>query len=108
MKAPLFTGSCVALVTPFTDGGIDYDAFGNLIDWQIESGTDAILVCGTTGEAATLSFSERQDAIAFCVERTAGRVPVLAGSGSNNTETAVTLSKEAEKLGVDGLLIVTP
>ena len=108
MKTPLFTGSGVAIVTPFRGGEVDYGAFCQLIDWQIESGTDAIIVCGTTGEASTLTPAERRKVIEVCVEQVNRRVPVIAGSGSNNTAHAVELSKEAEKLGADGLLVVTP
>ena len=108
MKTPIFTGCGVAIVTPFRGGEVDYAAFRQLIDWQIESGTDAIIVCGTTGEAATLTPVERRKVIETCVEQVNRRVSVIAGSGSNNTAHAVELSKEAEKLGADGLLIVTP
>ena len=108
MKTPLFTGSGVAIVTPFTKDNIDFEAFGRLIDWQIDSGTDAIIVCGTTGEAATMDPRERRAAVAYCIHRTAGRIPVIVGCGSNCTETAIALSREAEALGADGLLVVTP
>ena len=108
MKTPICTGCGVAIVTPFRGGEVDYGAFRQLIDWQIESGTDAIIVCGTTGEAATLTPAERRKVIEVCVEQVRARVPVIAGSGSNNTAHAVELSKEAEKLGADGLLVVTP
>lgn len=108
MKSPLFTGSGVAIVTPFRDGNVDYEAFRVLLDWQIESGTDAIIVCGTTGEASTLSPDEYAQVVSICVEQVNHRVPVIAGSGSNSTKAAVSRSVEAEKLGVDGLLVVTP
>ena len=108
MKTPIFTGCGVAIVTPFRDGEVDYSTFRQLIDWQVESGTDAIVVCGTTGEAATLTPAERRKVIEVCVEQVNRRVPVIAGSGSNNTSHAVELSREAEKLGADGLLVVTP
>lgn len=104
----IFKGSGVAIVTPFQDGKVDYTAFTRLIELQIISGTDAIIVCGTTGEAATLTAEERTEVIRFCVERVDGRIPVIAGTGSNNTFHAIDLSREAEALGVDGLLIVTP
>ena len=105
----VFTGAGVAIVTPFhEDGSINYEAFAELIEFQITGGTDAIVVCGTTGEASTLSHEEHLDAIGFCVKQVAGRVPVVAGTGSNCTETAIYLSVEAEKLGVDGLLVVSP
>lgn len=108
MKTPIFTGCGVAIVTPFRGGEVDYTAFRQLINWQIESGTDAIVVCGTTGEAATLTASERRKVIETCVEQVNRRVPVIAGSGSNNTAHALELSKEAESIGADGLLVVTP
>lgn len=104
----IFKGSGVAIVTPFQDGKVDYTAFTRLIELQIISGADAIIVCGTTGEAATLTAEERTEVIRFCVERVDGRIPVIAGTGSNNTSHAIDLSREAEALGVDGLLIVTP
>ena len=105
----VFTGAGVAIVTPFhEDGSINYEAFAGLIEFQIAGGTDAIIVCGTTGEASTLTHEEHLDAIGFCVKQVAGRVPVIAGTGSNCTETAIYLSVEAEKLGADGLLVVSP
>ena len=105
----IFTGAGVAIVTPFNeDGSMNYEKFAGLIEFQIENGTDAIIVCGTTGEASTLSHEEHLDAIGFCVKQVAGRVPVVAGTGSNCTETAIYLSIEAEKLGADGLLVVSP
>lgn len=108
MKIPVFIGCGAAIVTPFRGGEVDYAALRQLIDWQIESGTDAIIVCGTTGEAATLTPAERRRVIEVCAEQVNRRVPVIAGSGSNSTAHAVELSKEAEKLGADGLLVVTP
>lgn len=105
----LFTGAGVAIVTPFhEDGSVNYEKFAELIEAQIAGGTDAIIVCGTTGEASTLSHEEHLDVIRYCTEKVAGRIPVIAGTGSNCTETAVYLSQEAEKFGVDGLLVVTP
>lgn len=105
----IFTGAGVAIVTPFHENGeVNYEKFTALIEFQIENGTDAIIVCGTTGEASTLSHEEHLDVIKYCVEKVAGRVPVIAGTGSNCTETAIYLSQEAEKYGVDGLLLVTP
>ncbi len=99
----------MAIVTPFhEDGSINYDKLEQLVNEQIEGGTDAIIVCGTTGEASTLTHEEHLDLIRFCVEKVNGRVPVIAGTGSNCTKTAVYLSTEAEKYGVDGLLLVTP
>lgn len=105
----IFKGAGVAIVTPFhEDGSINYEKFEELVDDQIAGGTDAIIVCGTTGEASTLTHEEHLDLIRFCAEKVRGRVPVIAGTGSNCTETAVYLSTEAEKYGVDGLLLVTP
>ncbi len=105
----VFTGAGVAIVTPMkANGEVDYEAFAKLIEFQVENGTDAIIVCGTTGEASTLSHEEHLDCIRFVVKQVAGRIPVVAGTGSNCTETAVYLSQEAEKAGVDGLLVVTP
>lgn len=105
----IFKGAGVAIVTPFhEDGSVDYEAFEKQIERQIEGGTDAIIVCGTTGEASTLSHEEHLDVIRYCVEKVNKRIPVIAGTGSNCTETAVYLSQEAEKIGADGLLIVTP
>lgn len=105
----IFKGAGVAIVTPFhEDGSVNYEAFAEQIEYQIKNNTDAIIVCGTTGEASTLSHEEHLEVIRFCVEKVNKRIPVIAGTGSNCTETAVYLSKEAEKAGVDGLLIVTP
>lgn len=105
----IFTGAGVAIATPFYENGeVNYDSFAKLIEFQIENNTDAIIVCGTTGEASTLSHEEHLAVIKFCVEKVAGRIPVIAGTGSNCTETAIYLSQEAEKFGVDGLLVVTP
>ena len=105
----VFTGAGVAIVTPFKENGeVNYEKFAELIEFQIENETDAIRVCGTTGESSTLTHEEHLDVIRYCAEKVAGRIPVIAGTGSNCTETAVYLSTEAEKYGVDGLLIVTP
>ena len=109
MKQPVFTGSCAALITPFTDSNaIDYPALLRLLDFQLENGTDAVVVCGTTGEAAAMSYVERMRTIETVVRHVDGRIPVIAGTGSNNTENAVTLSKDAVLAGVDALLVVTP
>ena len=108
MRKPLFTGSGVAIVTPFTNETVDLGALGRLLDFQMENGTDAVIVCGTTGEATTMSYRERMRAVEFCVEHVDGRVPVIAGSGSNATETAIALSRDAQLAGADGLLLVTP
>ena len=105
----IFTGAGVAIVTPFFDNGkVNYEEFGRQIEFQIEGGTDAIIVCGTTGEASTLTHEEHLDVIRYCIQTVKGRIPVVAGTGSNCTETAIYLSKEAEAAGADGLLIVTP
>lgn len=105
----IFTGAGVAIVTPFkANGEVDYETFAKNIEFQIEKGTDAIIVCGTTGEASTLTHEEHIEVIRYCVECVNGRIPVVAGTGSNCTETAIYLSQEAEKAGADGLLIVTP
>ncbi len=105
----VFAGAGVAIVTPFKENGdVNYEKFAELIEFQIENGTDAIIVCGTTGESSTLTHEEHLDVIRYCAEKVAGRVPVVAGTGSNCTETAVYLSTEAEKFGVDALLLVTP
>lgn len=103
-----FTGSAVAIVTPMTDSGIDYKTFAEIIEFQIKNKTDAIVVCGTTGEASTMSDDEHIEAIRFTVKQVAGRIPVIAGTGSNDTIYATNLSKEAEKAGADALLLVTP
>lgn len=105
----VFTGAGVAIVTPFKENGeVNYEKFAELLEFQIKNGTDAIIVCGTTGEASTLTHEEHLEVIKYCVETVSGRIPVIAGTGSNCTETAVYLSKEAEQYGVDGLLVVTP
>lgn len=105
----IFKGAGVAIVTPFkANGEVNYEKFAELIEFQIANGTDAIIVCGTTGESSTLTHEEHLDVIKYCVEKVAGRVPVVAGTGSNCTETAIYLSTEAEKYGVDGLLLVSP
>lgn len=105
----VFTGAGVAIVTPFhEDFSINYEAFAELIEYQIANSTDAIIVMGTTGESATTTIEEHIDAIRFCVETVKGRVPVVAGTGSNATDTAVYLSVEAEKCGADALLVVSP
>lgn len=109
MKNTIFTGAGVAIITPFhEDGSIDFEGLGTNIDYQIENGTDAIIICGTTGESSTMTDEEHRECIRFAVERTAHRVPVIAGTGSNDTRYAIELSMEAEKLGADGLLLVTP
>lgn len=104
----LFEGSGVAIVTPYTENGIDYEKLGELLDWHIENSTDAIIICGTTGESSTMTDAERRKTIEFAVKRVNKRVPVIAGTGSNNTAYSIELSKYAEEVGADGLLIVTP
>lgn len=109
MKKVVFTGSCVAIITPMRDDfSINYPKFGELIDWHIENGTDSILICGTTGEYATMTDEEHVECIRYGVERVAGRVPVVAGAGSNDTAYAVWLSKESKQAGADALLHITP
>lgn len=108
MKKLLFTGSGVALVTPFTGDGVNFEVLEELLEFQIENETDAIIVCGTTGEPSTMSEKEKKDVIKFTVEKVGGRVPVIAGTGGNNTSQVIEMSKYAESVGADGLLIVTP
>ena len=109
MKNTIFTGAGIAIITPMNaDGSINYQGLGDLIENQIANGTDAIIICGTTGEASTMTDEEHLECIRFAVEKTAGRIPVIAGTGSNDTRYAIELSKEAEAVGVDGLLLVTP
>ena len=108
MHKTVFTGAATAIITPFRNGKVDYEAFGRLIDWQIDSGISAIVAAGTTGEGSTLTDSEHREVIKFCVEKTAGRVPVIAGTGSNDTAYAVDLTKFACDVGADAMLLVTP
>lgn len=108
MKTPIFTGSAVAIITPFTENGVDFAKLEELIEFHIANSTDAIVICGTTGEASTMPDEEHKEAIRFTVEKVAGRIPVIAGSGSNDTKHAIELSQYADSVGVDGLLIVTP
>ena len=107
-KPVVFTGAATAIVTPFNENGIDFEAFGRLIDWQIEQGIDAIVAAGTTGEGSTLSDEEHKAVLSFCVDRVAGRVPVIAGTGSNDTAYAIELTRYADKIGADAMLLVTP
>ena len=105
----IFTGAGVAIITPFNeDGSVNYEEFGRIIDDQISGGSDAIIVCGTTGESSTMDHDEHIEVIKYCVEKVAGRVPVIAGSGSNCTREAINISKRAEEVGANGLLCVTP
>ena len=109
MKKTIFKGSGVAIVTPMTsDGKINFDLLGEIIEFQIKNKTDAIITCGTTGESATLTDEERINVIKYTIDKVAGRIPVVAGTGSNCTETAIYLSQEAEKDGADGILTVSP
>lgn len=104
----IFTGAGVAIITPFSEEGINFNKLEELIEWQIKEGTDAIIICGTTGEASTMTETERKAAIAFTVEKVNKRIPVIAGTGSNNTKTSMEMSIWAESIGVDGLLIINP
>ncbi len=104
----IFKGAGTALATPFTDTGVNFAAFEALIEYQIEGGIDALIVCGTTGEASTMTHGERKSAIEFVVKQAAGRVPVIAGTGTNNTTASIEASMEAADLGADALLVVTP
>lgn len=108
MKEPLFTGSCVALVTPFTSNGVDFDKLSELIEYHISNKTDAIAVCATTGEAPTLPDDEHKEILRFAVEKAGGRIPIIAGTGSNDTAHAVEFTEYADKIGADGMLVVTP
>ena len=108
MKNTVFVGAATAIVTPLTKDGIDYEQFGRLIEWQIAEGIAAIVAVGTTGEGSTLTDQEHKDAIKFCVEKVAGRVPVIAGTGSNDTAYAIELTKYACEIGADAMLLVTP
>lgn len=108
MKTPVFTGANVAIITPLTEKGIDLNRLGDLIEFEIEGGINAITICGTTGESSTLTHDEHCQAIEYCMKKVAGRVPVIAGTGSNDTAYALELSQFAESVGVDGLLMATP
>jgi len=108
MKKTVFTGAATAIITPMRNNEVDYEAFEKLIEWQIEKGIDAIVVCGTTGEASTLTDEEHKECIRFCVEKVAGRVPVIAGTGSNDTAYAIELTQYACEVGADAILLVTP
>lgn len=105
---PIFTGAATALITPTTPAGVDYEALGRLIDWQIEQGIDALVIAGSTGEGKTLSIAEHREVLRFSVERIAGRVPMIAGTGSNETSVSISLSQYACEVGADALLVVTP
>ena len=107
-KKPIFTGAATALVTPLTENGVDYAAFEKLINWQIESGIDALVICGTTGEASTLTDEEHRQVLKFAAQVVKGRVPIIAGTGSNDTAYAIDMTKFACELGYDAMLVVTP
>ncbi|MBP5349735.1 MAG: 4-hydroxy-tetrahydrodipicolinate synthase [Clostridia bacterium] len=107
-KKTVFRGIATAMITPFKEGRVDFNAYGRFIDWQIENGINALVACGTTGESSTLSDKEHRAAIAYAVQRAAGRVPVIAGTGSNELDYAVDLSKYAASVGADAILVVTP
>lgn len=108
MTDSIFRGIATALITPFRNGEVDYDTFGRLIDWQIENGIDALVICGTTGEGSTLSDKEHKACIRFAVERAAGRTVIIAGTGSNDTNYAINLTKYSCDIGADAMLVVTP
>lgn len=108
MKKTIFTGAATAIVTPFKNNEVDYDTFAKLLDWQIGEGIDAVVVCGTTGEASTLTDEEHRDVIKFAVDHVAGRIPVIAGTGSNDVAYAIDLTKFACEAGADAMLLVTP
>ena len=105
---PIFRGAATALITPLTADGVDYDRFGKLIDWQIDEGIDALVIAGTTGEGSTLTDEEHREVLRYSVERVAGRVPVIAGTGSNDTDYAISLTRFACDVGADAMLVVTP
>lgn len=107
-KKPIFEGAATALITPTTEQGVDYEALGKLIDWQIDQGIDALVICGTTGESSTLDDEEHKEVLRFSYARAAGRVPMIAGTGSNDTSYAISLTKFAGELGYDAALVVTP
>ena len=108
VSKPIFTGAATALITPTTPEGVDYEALGRLIDWQIEQGIDALVIAGSTGEGKTLSVAEHQEVIRYSAERIAGRVPMVAGTGSNEMSVSLRMSRFACEAGADGLLVVTP
>ena len=108
MKKTIFKGIATALITPLDENGVNYQQFGRLIDWQIEQGINALVICGTTGESSTLSDQEHRDVIEFAVKRANGRVPIIAGTGSNDTAYAIDLTEFACKVGADAVLVVTP
>ena len=108
VKTPVFRGAATALITPLTERGVDYDALGRLIDWQIAEGIDALVIVGTTGEKSTLKSEEHLEVVRYSIERANGRVPIIAGTGSNDTDHAIQMSRQACEYGADALLVVTP
>ena len=108
MPIPPFKGSITALITPFKDGKVDAQAFKKLVEWQIDQGTHGLVPCGTTGESPTLTHDEHKRVVELCIETAAGRVPVIAGTGSNSTAEAIELTRHAKEAGADGALVVTP
>ena len=108
MKNPIFQGVATAIITPLTAQGVDYPAFRKLLEWQIQEGINALVICGTTGEGSTLSDAEHREVLKFAMEVVAGRVPMIAGTGSNDTAYAIDLTRYAKELGYDGVLLVTP
>ncbi|MEG6565541.1 4-hydroxy-tetrahydrodipicolinate synthase [Thermoanaerobacterium saccharolyticum] len=105
---PVFKGSGVALVTPFTEDGVNFNKLEELLEWHIKEGTDAVIICGTTGESSTMTDKEKMDTIKFAVDKVKGRIPVIAGTGSNDTRHSIELSKYASSVGADALLVITP
>lgn len=108
MKKIIFKGCGTAISTPFTNAGVNFEEFGKLIEFQISEGVDSIIVCGTTGESSTMTEKEKKDTIKYAIDKVNGRIPVIAGTGSNNTASAIEMSKYAESVGADALLVVTP
>ena len=104
----IFEGSGVALITPFTETGVDYDKLKEILEWHVKEGTDSIIICGTTGEATTMTLDEKKEVIKFTVDAINGRIPVIAGTGSNNTKASIEMSKYAESVGVSAVLVITP
>ncbi len=104
----IFEGSGVALITPFTETGVDYDKLKEILEWHVKEGTDSIIICGTTGEATTMTLDEKKEVIKFTVDTINGRIPVIAGTGSNNTKASIEMSKYAESVGVSAVLVITP
>ena len=108
MKKIIFKGCGTAIITPFTDDGVNFEEFGKMIEFQIENGADALVVCGTTGEASTMTLEERKETIKFAVDKANKRIPIIAGTGGNCTKNVIEMTKYAESIGVDAALVVTP